>query len=98
MRGTKRRLKSTLWTRWGLQPKVVFGNVGEADDPHLIALFRNLTAAEPASEAEIADRISPEPTDADDHDSLAVAKGVALGLLISVALWAAIGLAVWYLL
>jgi len=77
-------------SRWGK---------AQTDDPRLIALFRNPAAVEPRSEAEFADRVSsPAPAKADEHAPRVIAKGVAVGLLISIALWAAIGFAAWYLL
>jgi hypothetical protein len=93
MRGTKYTLRTTE-----LPPKVVSSDAGRTDNPELIAWFRNLTAVEATSGAEVADRVSRTHADIDEHDSLGVAKGVVVGLLVSVALWTVIGFTAWCLL
>jgi hypothetical protein len=71
----------------------------QSDDLRVIALFRHPATVGPGSEAEIADRIAPPaPSRTDEHAPRAIAKGVVVGLLISIALWAAIGFAAWYVL
>jgi hypothetical protein len=93
-------MRGTKYTPWitELPPKVVSGDAGRADNPHLIARFRNLTAVEAIAEAEVANRVSPTHAETDEHDSLGVAKGVVVGLLVSVGLWTVIGFAAWCLL
>ena len=69
----------------------------QTGDSRLMAVARNPAAVEPRFEAEIADRVaSPAPAKTDEHAPRVIAKGVAVGLLISIALWAAIGFAAWY--
>jgi hypothetical protein len=41
---------------------------------------------------------APAPNKTDEHDPIATARGVATGLVISIALCASIGFAAWYLL
>ena len=57
--------------------------------PHLVQLLRDPAALEPPAAL---------PSAVDEHafgDSLSVARGIGVGLILAVPVWAAIGLATW---
>lgn len=70
----------------------------ETINPHLIELLRCPEEISPTIEDEAIDILSTRIQDDIDTDLLAPARGIMLGLAISLAMWALIGLADWFLL
>jgi hypothetical protein len=70
----------------------------ETSNPHLIKLLRRPEEISPAIEDEAIEVLSTRIQDEIDTDLLAPAKGIILGLAISIAIWVLIGLAGWFLL
>jgi hypothetical protein len=69
------------------------------DKPRLITPIRNPAPVKPTSAAEIGDQIAaPAPPKTEEYDPRATARGVLVGLVIGIVLWAVIGFAAWYLL
>jgi hypothetical protein len=71
----------------------------ETDNPHLIALLRDPTSVAPTPADEAGDKLAPGVCgDVEDNHPTAAARGVALGVLIGLAMWAVIGAVAWCLL
>jgi hypothetical protein len=71
----------------------------ETDNPHLISLLRDPASAAPTPADEAADQLAPAVCcDVEDNNSLAPAEGIAVGLLVGLAMWGVIGAVAWYLL
>ncbi len=70
----------------------------ETINPHLIKLLRCPEEISPTIEDEAIDILSTSIQDDIDTDLLAPARGIILGLAISLAIWVLIGLAGWFLL
>ncbi len=71
----------------------------QTDNQHLIALLRNPASVEPTPAEVAADRIGLFAYDeAEEDDSFVPARGIAIGSLTGIAMWAMIGAGVWYLL
>lgn len=64
------------------------------DNPHLIALLRRPASVEPTAEAEAADKLALFIEPNGEDDPLAVARGLTIGTVGGMLLWAAIGFCV----
>ena len=67
------------------------------DNPHLIALLRQPASDGTAPEAEAADKLMLIIEPDDEDDPLAAARGLAIGTVGGMLLWAGIGFCVWRL-
>ena len=70
----------------------------ETKNPHLISLYRRPVKVSTAADDQIADQLPTRTQDEEITDPLAAARGIALGIVISIPIWVLIGLAAWSLL